>query len=61
MHEISESTIMRGIYTEASYEIAHQAALNKYGVSPFSVYALEVIQQMRESFNRGWFKFWGIE
>jgi hypothetical protein len=61
MHEISESTIMRGIYTDASYKIAHQAALNKYGVSPFSVYAPEVIQQLRESFHPSWFKFWGIE
>jgi len=61
MHEISEFTMMRGGYTEEIYNVAHQAALNKYDVSPFSVYAPEVIQQMRESFGRGWFKFWGIE
>jgi hypothetical protein len=56
MHEISEATLMsRGL----PYGAAHDAALLKYGVSPFSVYHPQVVAA-----NRGWLtpfaKWWGI-
>lgn len=58
-HELSEATAMaRG----ATYDAAHQAALSKYGVSPFSVYHPEVITTLgTEAFSPAWFKFWGIK
>ena len=58
LHEISESTMMcRGI----PYDAAHAAALEKYGVSPFSLYHPEVIQQFPGQFNSGWRAFWGLK
>ena len=42
------------------YDAAHAAALQKYGVSPFSVYPPQVIQALPGSFNQKWFNFWGI-
>jgi len=57
LHEASEATMMgRGM----SYDAAHAAALQKYGVSPFSVYSPQVIQALPGSFNQNWFKFWGL-
>jgi hypothetical protein len=57
LHEVSEATMMgRGL----SYEAAHAGALGKYGVSPFSVYAPEVVAANPGSFNSNWFAFWGI-
>jgi hypothetical protein len=57
LHEISESTMMgRGM----SYDAAHAAALEKYGVSPFSLYHPEVIQQFPAEFNNAWRAFWGL-
>ena len=62
MHEVAEATMMRGCeYNLETYNLAHVMALLKYGVSPFSVYAPEVIMQMPECFGTGWKKFWGIE
>lgn len=56
-HEISEATMMgKGV----PYGTAHQAALDKYGVSPFSVYHPDVISSMPEAFSSAWFKFWGL-
>ena len=50
-HEASESTFMgNGL----SYDAAHAAALQKYGVSPFSLYAPEVIQANPTLFNNAW-------
>jgi len=50
LHEISEATMMgRGM----SYDAAHAAALGKYGVSPYSLYHPEVIQQFPSLFNSG--------
>lgn len=43
-----------------AYDEAHTAALAKNGVSPFSVYAPEVIQSFPENFNDRSFSFWGI-
>lgn len=45
-----------------SYTDAHQFALDKYKVSPFSVYYPDVISQVNVlepgSFNNRWFEFW---
>jgi hypothetical protein len=58
MHELSEATMMgRGL----TYDVAHEAALSKYGVSPFSVYHPEVIEGLPDSFNSAWRAFWGIK
>ncbi|BGE88002.1 hypothetical protein Ms3S1_p20500 (plasmid) [Methylosinus sp. 3S-1] len=57
-HEAAEATMMgRGL----SYDAAHAASLEKYGVSPFSVYHPDVIRSMPEHFNSNWYKFWGIK
>ena len=56
-HEVSEATMMgKGI----TYDAAHAAALGKYGVSPFSVYAPDVIQASPELFGPNWSEFWGL-
>ncbi len=58
LHEASEATMMgRGLL----YETAHDAALLKYGVSPYSVYAPEVILANPGSFNANWLNFWGLK
>jgi YD repeat-containing protein len=59
VHELSEATKMaRGF----DYTKAHQFALDKYQVSPFSVYHPEVISQLNRIepgyFNNNWTKFW---
>jgi hypothetical protein len=59
VHELSEATKMaRGF----DYTRAHQFALNKYQVSPFSVYHPKVISQLNRIepgyFNNNWTKFW---
>jgi len=57
MHELSESTLMgRGF----AYEVAHPAALAKYGVSPYSVYHPEVIAKYSQEFGTPWRDFWGM-
>ena len=56
-HEAAEATMMsRGM----TYDAAHAAALEKYGVSPYSVYHPDVIQAAPESFNSNWRTFWKI-
>jgi hypothetical protein len=58
MHEVAEATMMqKGI----PYEVAHEAVLQKYNVSPYSVYHPEVIQQFSEWFNQGFKDFWGLK
>ncbi|MGH7192445.1 MAG: hypothetical protein ACREJM_02805, partial [Candidatus Saccharimonadales bacterium] len=64
-HELYEATRMQkllqaGKSLEEAYDIAHAAALRRYGVSPFSVYHPEVISQFSEWFGPGWSKFWGF-
>lgn len=55
LHEVSEATMMgRGM----TYDAAHQAALTKFGVSPYSVYAPAVIQAFPGEFNANWSSFW---
>jgi hypothetical protein len=56
-HELTESSLMQ---QGMSYAEAHAAALEQYGVSPYSVYAPEVIQQFPELFNDAWRAFWGL-
>ncbi|QDH21685.1 RHS repeat-associated core domain-containing protein [Saccharibacillus brassicae] len=58
MHEVSEFTKMR---KGMSYDSAHGSAIEKYNVSPFSVYHPDVIKSLPEEFNLLWYKFWGIE
>lgn len=54
MHEIAETTMMK---KGMSYKEAHNLALQKYDVSPFSVYSPEVIKQYPGSFSRGFKNF----
>ncbi len=57
LHELAEATMMaRGMSAEA----AHLAAINKYRVSPFSLYHPEVILKLPGHFNENWLRFWGI-
>ncbi len=57
LHELNEATLMgRGM----TYEVAHAAALGKYGVSPFSLYAPSVVQAYPALFNSAWFTYWGL-
>jgi hypothetical protein len=53
MHELVEATMMR---RGVPYAVAHAAALDRYGVSPFSVYAQEVV--VEAGFNQNWIEFW---
>ncbi|MBP9920304.1 MAG: RHS repeat-associated core domain-containing protein, partial [Dermatophilaceae bacterium] len=58
LHEVTEATMMaRGL----PYQAAHAGALAKYGVSPFSVYAPEVVAANPGLFNSNWFAFWGLQ
>jgi RHS repeat-associated protein len=51
LHEASEATMMgRGL----SYEAAHAAALQRYGVSEFNLYAPEVIRAYPDLFSNAW-------
>lgn len=55
LHEVYESTLMkRGIL----YDAAHSAALNRYGVSAYSVYHPDVIIAFPDAFNANWMDFW---
>ncbi|MDQ2886971.1 MAG: polymorphic toxin-type HINT domain-containing protein [Chloroflexota bacterium] len=57
MHELYESTLMnRGV----AYDVAHDLAIGRYGVSPYSIYHPDVIQAFPEFFNSNWFSFWGM-
>jgi hypothetical protein len=57
-HEASEATLMaRGM----TYDDAHAAALEKYGVSPFSVYHPDVVQANPGWLNQNWRNFWGLQ
>ncbi len=61
MHELYERTLMKGDpYTEEAYYAAHDAAIARYGVSPFALYHPDVIEQFfPERFNLNWLKYWG--
>jgi filamentous hemagglutinin len=57
LHEISESTLMR---QGLSYDAAHAAAIAKYDVSPFELYAPEVIDANPTLFNNAWRRVAGL-
>ena len=57
-HELKEAQL---VLSGMEQTVAHQAALNYYGVSPFSVYHPEVIQLQPGWWNKAWFDFWNIE
>lgn len=59
-HEISEYTIMNGVYDLTTYNIAHQAAIAKYQVSDYAIYAREIIELFPKNFNPAYHKFWNI-
>lgn len=44
-----------------TYDEAHAAALEKYGVSPFSVYHPDVVQANPGWLNQNWRNFWGLQ
>jgi RHS repeat-associated protein len=56
-HELYENTLMEDgiIGTEA-----HQAAINRYGVSPFSIYHPDAIMANPAAFGPPYFEFWRI-
>lgn len=62
MHKLSESTMMKDLTKtmdfEDAYDIAHGNALEKYGVSAFSVYDIEVIEKYPGEFSPAWKRFW---
>ena len=58
LHEFKEADLMVG---GMEYTTAHQAALNFYEVSNFSVYHPDVIKSLSEIFNDNWFRFWGLK
>jgi hypothetical protein len=57
-HELLESEFMGA---GMDYDAAHAAALNQAGVSPYSLYHPDVIQQFPEYFNSNWNEFWGLK
>ncbi|KTE42969.1 MULTISPECIES: DUF6531 domain-containing protein [unclassified Sphingopyxis] len=61
-HEAAEATKMArlGGYTQPNYDLAHAATLDKYNVSPYSVYHPDVIRANPALSNKNWYAFWGI-
>ncbi len=58
MHELREATFMKN---GMQYYDAHNAALEYFKVSPYSVYHPDVIKENPSAWGNGWFKFWEIE
>jgi filamentous hemagglutinin len=58
LHELYESELMtQGMNAEE----AHQAALEFYSHSPYSLYHSEVVQALYpEYFNLNWLRYWGL-
>jgi filamentous hemagglutinin len=56
-HELLESNFM-GLGMD--YDAAHAAALDQAGVSQFSLYHPDVIQQFPDYFNSNWRAYWGL-
>ena len=67
LHELKNMSqlLKDGRTFDEAYNIAHKAALDAYGNSPFSVYHPDVIKVLNAQtsgyFNSNWLKFWGIE
>ncbi len=51
LHETTQAAFMQN---GLSYDAAHTAALQQYGMSPFSLYTPEVIQANPTLFNNAW-------
>ncbi len=51
---------MGGLQGVDLYNAAHAAALQKYGVSPFSLYHADVIQANPGAFNDAFRRYWGL-
>jgi len=59
MHEISESTMMR---RGMPYTAAHQAAIDKYRVSPYTLYHSDIVRASPIfSSNPWWRRFHGLD
>lgn len=58
LHELKESELMAD---GMDYDTAHQAVLDYYGVSNFSLYSPDVIESLPSEFNNNWFTFWGVK
>lgn len=56
-HELYENTLMEDGIT---YPEAHEAAINRYGVSPFSIYHPDAIMANPAAFGPPYFEFWRI-
>lgn len=56
-HELSENTLMEDGITGPE---AHDAAIARYGVSPFSIYYPDAILANPGAFGSPYFEFWGI-
>jgi hypothetical protein len=61
----SRATMMKklmsnGVSFEDAYNVTHPAALQKYDVSNFGLYAPEVIKEFPAQFGTGWWKYWNI-
>ena len=57
-HELKEAQL---VASGIEQTVAHEAALQYYEVSPFSVYHPDVIQMEPGWWNNAWYDFWGIE
>jgi RHS repeat-associated protein len=57
LHELKESELMaQGL----PYEVAHEAALEYYGVSRYSLYAKEVVSKFADQFHADYLRYWGL-
>lgn len=57
-HELKEAQLVASGMEQG---LAHQTALQFYGVSPYSVYHPDVIKMQPEWWNDAWYDFWEIE
>jgi filamentous hemagglutinin len=57
-HELLESKFMG---SGMDYDAAHAAALDQAGVSPFSLYHPDVIQQFPDYCNSNWRAYWDLQ
>jgi len=65
LHELYESQMVKeltaqGIDFDTAQQVAHQAALEYHNVSPYSLYAPEVIEAFPKVFNNNWRAYWGL-
>lgn len=58
LHELYEMELMS---TGMKYQEAHDAALEFFSHSPYSLYAREVIDALPDVFNNNWRNYWGLK